>query len=212
MKKLDMIHNNVSLTGGSFQDELPEQIMSCTYIKPENVVLEIGGNIGRNSLVIGTLLSNSENLVVLECDPDAFIHLEKNRTTNDLKFNSVNAAISSRKLIQSGWTSIQSDVILPGYFPITTMPYEDFKEDHGLMFDTLVADCEGALYYILLDYPELLEGITTVIMENDYQTIAMYDYVRKILLERQFKLVHTQALRDTPLPCKDFFYQVWQIL
>ena len=41
--------------------------MVVRYLKGNERVLEIGGNIGRNSLVISSILGkNSENLVVLE--------------------------------------------------------------------------------------------------------------------------------------------------
>jgi len=48
------------------------------YIKPNDCVLEIGGNIGRNSCVIGKLLSDSRNLLVVESDPESVYKLEEN--------------------------------------------------------------------------------------------------------------------------------------
>ena len=50
--KLLFIHSSLKLNYGSFNDELPEQKMSVRYLTGNEKVLEIGGNIGRNSLII----------------------------------------------------------------------------------------------------------------------------------------------------------------
>lgn len=209
IEKLNTIHRNILFEGGRMKDEYEEQIMSCTYIKPGNVVLELGGNIGRNSLVIATLLENSENLVVLETDPDSCVKLERNKNLNGYRFKVVNAAISDKKLIQNYWTCIQSETLLPGYFPVKTMTFSDFKEDYPLKFDTLVADCEGALYYILQDFPDFLNGITTIIVENDYKSVEHYNVVRQKFLDEGFELNYTKPF-VCPMPCKNYFYQVWK--
>jgi len=38
------------------------------YISPDDVILEIGGNIGRVSCLLSTIIRNDNNLLVLECD------------------------------------------------------------------------------------------------------------------------------------------------
>ena len=53
---LSEIHSKISLLYGSINEELVEQKLSCKYIKSNNVVLEIGGNMGRNALVISNIL------------------------------------------------------------------------------------------------------------------------------------------------------------
>lgn len=61
--------------------------MSALFIDKDDVVLELGGNIGRNSLVIASLLEKSENLVVVESDP-AFVELLGiNRNLNNFDFS-----------------------------------------------------------------------------------------------------------------------------
>jgi hypothetical protein len=53
--------------------------MSIMFIKPDDCVLEIGGNIGRNSCVIGKVLNDSNNLLVIESDPLRVSKLEENK-------------------------------------------------------------------------------------------------------------------------------------
>jgi len=68
--KLTSIQSSLKLEGGIFLDEYPEQMMSAKYLTGNEKVLEIGGNIGRNSLVIASILNKNNNydFVSLECD------------------------------------------------------------------------------------------------------------------------------------------------
>ena len=48
--KIKNIHSKLKIKHGSFDEELPEQKMAVKYLNGNEKVLEIGGNIGRNSL------------------------------------------------------------------------------------------------------------------------------------------------------------------
>ena len=87
--KLHEIHQTLQLSYGNFSEEYPEQIMAVSYIKPNNCVLEIGGNIGRNSMVIAKLLNDQTNLVTLESDSTIAAQLTHNRDNNKLTFTLV---------------------------------------------------------------------------------------------------------------------------
>ncbi len=100
--KLSNIHSKLKLKYGSFNEELPEQKMVVRYLTGSEKVLEIGSNIGRNSLIIGSIIDN-KNFVSLECDTNIFNQLNENRDNNNLKFHTENSALSKRKLIQKGW-------------------------------------------------------------------------------------------------------------
>jgi len=209
--KLDSIHRNLIFQGGNIRDEYPEQMMSMLYIKPDSCVLEIGSNIGRNTMTIATILNDQSKLVTLECDPQSYEILKTNMETNGYDFNIINAALSARKLIQKGWETIPSETVLPGYFPVNTITYDELKEMCNMKFDTIVADCEGALFYILQDFPELMNSVTTMIMENDYTDPQHYIFVRDFLTNRDFKCVYSQGLGQyTSFPCRDIFFQVWE--
>ena len=87
-EKLKEIHNKLKINYGSLTEELPEQKMVVRYLKGDEKVLEIGGNIGRNSLVIAYILgnNNANNLLVLETDKNIFNQLNENRDLNNFHF------------------------------------------------------------------------------------------------------------------------------
>lgn len=205
---LDRLHRTLRLTQGPFDGEVPEQLMSIRYLKGKETVLEIGGNIGRNSLVIASLLTNPSHLVVLESDATIAKQLEANRDINQLPFQIEASALSKRKLIQQNWDTIPSEVVLDGYHEVKTITYADLVAKYNMKFDTLVLDCEGAFYYILMDMPEILEHINTIIMENDYHTIEPKQFVDRVLTEHGFVIDYSEA--GGWGPCYSRFFEVWK--
>lgn len=204
------LQSQLKLKHGNFREEFPEQLMSIQFIKPNAVVLEIGGNVGRNSCIIAKILEpNSRNLLVLESDPSNAELLRENREVNGLSFHIEAFALSRARLQQKNWDTkpIDSSVgLLQGWKEVNTITWSQLKQKYQLSFDTLVADCEGALYYILLEEPSLLNGMHTLIMENDYihhpeHKLAVF----KILSQHSFVPVYTKAHAHIP-----DFYQVWQ--
>jgi FkbM family methyltransferase len=207
-ERIRVLHDKLKLDYGSFNDEFPEQKMALRYITPESKVLEIGGNIGRNSLIIGSILApKSENLVVCESHPIIARQLESNRNLNNMQFKIENSAISKRMLIQRGWDTIQSDEVLEGYQPINIIPYQDLRAKYNIDFNTLVLDCEGAFYFILQDMPEILDNIQLIIMENDYKDINHKNYIDDVLRSKGFQVDYQEA--GGWGPCHDRFFEVW---
>jgi FkbM family methyltransferase len=207
-ERLADIHKKLVLLHGSFRDEFPEQRMAVQYIHPTSKVLEIGGNIGRNSLIIASLLKNQLDMVVLETDPGIAYQLRQNRDQNRLDFHIENSALSKRKLIQKGWDTMVSDELLPGYIPVSIISYDELVKKYKIAFDTLVLDCEGAFYYIVQDMPEVLNGIQTIIMENDYHNIDHKNEVDRILRSHRFEVDYQEA--GGWGPCESRFFEVWK--
>ncbi len=69
------------------------------------IVLEIGGNIGRKSFVIGKVLNDSNSLLVIESDTLSASKLEENKNINSLSFKIKGSAISKIPLIQNEWNT-----------------------------------------------------------------------------------------------------------
>ena len=210
------IHSQLRINYGLFQEEFPEQKMAVSYLTGDEKVLEIGGNIGRNSLVIGHILkqknkdnsNTNANFVTLECDPNIANQLSENRNLNNMSFHIENSALSKRKLIQKGWDTIASEVLLDGYQEVKTISWEQLNNKYNIAFDTLLLDCEGAFYYILMDMPEVLNNITMIIMENDYYEIEKKQYVDSILKQNNFCVHYSEP--GGWGPCFNFFYEVWK--
>ena len=206
-RKLAAIHQNLKFVGGNLRDEYPEQIMATMFVKSNNKVLELGSNIGRNTLTIASLLDNQENLVTVECDPNTCVTLTQNRDINGFKFRIEDSALSYKPLIQRGWDTIPSETLLPGFTRVKTSTFQELEAKYGIQFDTLVADCEGALYYILSDYPDMLNNITTIIMENDYHDITHKNKVDEIITSKGFSRVYFRG--GGWGPCVNNFFEVW---
>lgn len=206
-KDLSTIHGNMIFFFGNLKDELPEQQMACNFIQEDDIVLELGSNIGRNTLTIASLLKDSRNLVTLECSLDSCQQLSINRNINSYQFSIEPSALSKRKLIQKGWNTIPSEEILPGYTPVNIISFRDLEIKYNRKFNVLVADCEGALYYILQDFPEMLDNMKKILMENDYQKIEHKKRVDEILLFKGFNKVYTQV--GGWGCCEHFFFETW---
>jgi len=215
------LHRKLKLNYGSFNEEYEEQRMAVMYIKPDDIVLELGGNIGRNSCVIASLLKDSKNLVVFESFDTTANQLQENRDINNLHFHIESCAISKSDLYQTGWDtkpvneiSEANTVELARWTKVNTATWSDIKQKYAsLRFDTLVADCEGALYYILRDEPTFLENFTTIIIENDFKNLHHKHYVDEEFKKFNFKRVYVKAI-DLPQGVfdyvKEFFYEVWE--
>jgi FkbM family methyltransferase len=193
--KLTLIQSSLKIDYGIFLDEYPEQMMVVRYFTGNEKVLEIGGNIGRNSLVIASILNknNNNNFVSLECDEEISKQLIHNKNINNLDFFVEPSALSKRNLIQKSWQTLVSDELLDGYKKVNTINIENLKEKYNIDFDTLVLDCEGAFYYILLDMPEILNNINLIIMENDYLVESHKKYVDKQLINSGFKIDYIEG-------------------
>lgn len=205
--KLSLIHSKLKIKYGSFHEEYPEQLMAVRYLKGNEKVLEIGGNIGRNSLIIASIIDNN-NFVTLESDTEISKQLIENRDLNNFSFIIENSALSKRKLIQKGWDTKPSEVLEDGYKEVNTIDYEQLLEKYNIKFDTLVLDCEGAFYYILMDMPEILNDIKLIIMENDYHDIEHKNYIDEIMIKNGFYNDYRES--GGWGVCNDRFFEVWK--
>jgi FkbM family methyltransferase len=205
--KINNIHNKLKIRYGSFNDELPEQKMAANYLTGKEKVLELGGNIGRNSLVIASIVDNS-NFVTLESDSNIAKQLEDNRNLNNFSFHIENSALSCRKLIQQGWETMPSDILLPNYKWVNIINLNELMNKYNINFDTLVLDCEGAFYYILMDMPEILNNINLIIMENDYQHIEHKQYIDSVLKSNNFYVDYSES--GGWGCCQQNFFEVWK--
>jgi hypothetical protein len=100
------------------------------------------------------------------------------------------------------------NVVLPGYTEVKTITYEELERKYDVVFDTIIADCEGALYYILADNPNILDNIKLMIMENDYRDINQKKLVDAILTYKGLTRCYYQC--GGWHPCFDNFYEVWK--
>jgi FkbM family methyltransferase len=206
---LKEMQKTMKLKHGTFDDEYPEQLMSVCFIKPWMKVLEIGGNIGRNTCVISKLLKDSSQLTVVESDPESVNKLYDNRKLNNFNFTVIDGAITRKRMIQNNWitTYLENSTLPDGWKLVNNIDWNNVQYRHG-PFDALVADCEGSLFYILQENPTFFNNFSLVIMENDFTIFDHKKVVDAALTEAGLKVVYEKPGGWGLF--ENCFFQVWQ--
>ena len=68
-KSSEYLHDKLKIKCEKINEKYPEQEMAIKFKEPNNNVFDLGGNFDRNSLIITTILNNSNQLLVFESDP-----------------------------------------------------------------------------------------------------------------------------------------------
>jgi FkbM family methyltransferase len=218
VQRLEALQKRINLHyvgHGGFEYEYPEQLMCMRFIFESDKVLEIGGNIGRTAHIIHTIINDSRNHVVMECDPETARKLRYNldlNTYTELRIET--AALSKVPLYNCGGNPrpLLEEEITAAIPLMPTISYEEICKKYEVNFDVLVADCEGSLFYIFKEDPDMLDGIHTVIMENDYTDMDHKQMVDAILTLKGFECIYQE--KGVPWAswscCYEFFYEVWR--
>ena len=212
--RLQDIHAKLHMVHGSLHEEYPEQQMIARYVTPDATVLELGGNVGRSSCVIASILDDSSRLVVFESDPNTALKLKDNRDANGFAFHIEAAALSMRPLIQKDWDTKPWDggdeePVPDGWAPVRTQTWRQTQDKFPMLkFDTLVLDCEGAVFHILSDRPDFLKGFRTILIENDFHSIEHKLFCDATFARNGFRVAFS-APGGGWGPCQDRFYEVW---
>lgn len=210
MDKIRKLRSNIYIDSWDII-EVPEQIFIMTYLNKDDIVLEFGSNIGRSTIVAASILKNDENLVTLECDPVSYNILEENRKKYGFKFKTINAALSKYPLVQHGWRTYET---LSMENSVNIIDLDSVKKYFSVPFNTLIVDCENAFTNILKEFPEIMENVTKVIIENDFFTVENLNYVTNILEKHGLKCVDRKSLEHQyhiyHIPdVIPRFYEVW---
>jgi hypothetical protein len=207
--KLLILQKCLVIEGGDIRDEFPEQVMVTAFLDPKAKVLELGGNIGRNSCVIASILENENNLVTLESSRLIANTLKRNRDINKMNFNIEVCAMSKKRLIQHDWITRPlgaGENIPEGYFEVKTITFDELQRKYNIIFDTFVVDAEGALVEIFKDMPECLDNVKMIILENDAVDQEGKNFTNNFLFGKGYRRVYT---RKHPFVDEDNFFEVF---
>jgi hypothetical protein len=188
--KLNEVHKTISFHDkNKLLVEIPEQIMALKHIQPHNIVLELGGSIGRNSCIINYILSNKSNHVVVEPSTRELDTLKYNRDINNFGFHIENSAISKFPLYSRYWQTYKTQI--PGSTPVNTITFNDFISKYNLQFDTLIIDNEGNFVDMMKDFPNILDNIKLLIIEHDFKNEDDLCYFKKTMTQSGLKMTDT---------------------
>ena len=224
VERLNTLHKHINLfytmyyTGyGGFEHEYPEQLMVIKNVHENSKVLEIGGNIGRVSHIIQTILNDSKNHVIMEFDNNIANKLRINLNLNGYNnaFIETNSLSKTKLYIDNasyGPRPIEDFKNTENLIEVPIISYSDLCKKYNIEFDTLVADCEGSLFFIFKEDPDMLNNINTIIIENDYNDIKHKQIVDNILKMKGFKVIYQE--KGVPWAtwscCYEYFYEVWK--
>lgn len=150
--------------------EIVEQELVKKYVKPEDIVLELGARYGAVSITTNKIVNDKSSHYVVEPDEKVWDALGSNMKNNNCDFNIIKGVIGKEKYKISGSNySTFTEKDLNGTIKNYDIP--DVK------FNTLIVDCEG---YLEIFYDENKEFFTTlekIILEADEIDRCNYDRV-----------------------------------
>ncbi len=168
-------------------NEIDEQYQAYKFIKPNDVVLELGGRYGTVSVVINKMVNGNSNHVVVEPDENIIPSLEKNKTINKSNFTILPKFISNKKkkIIYDGYgTRVEDSENDEGNNK--KISYQEFREMYPQNFNVLVADCEGCLCEFLEMMGDDFNKLTKVIFEADQTHLCDYEKIKEKLKNAGF--------------------------
>jgi hypothetical protein len=206
-EQLSQLQNLLKIENGILGEKKLEQLMVISYINKDDIVLEIGANIGQTSLFIASMLENENNLVSIDSNPDHIKKLNYNKKINEMDFITDEVAITSKELIQKRSETKVSNLILPGFFKINTINWKQFQTKYNKNFNVLFVHCGYILNHILDDEPDFFMNFKKIFIVNDFKDILEKNFVDKNLRKSGFRPFFTRS--GGKGICKDFYYQFW---
>ena len=169
--------------------ERKEQILCETYLNESCIVLELGARYGTVSCVIEKIIKNPKHLVVIEPDERVWASLENNRNNNNCSFNIVKGFVSLKPLILENHNEWNGYATSSKESEISTIPsytLSEIQDKYNIVFNTLVADCEGFLGIFLEENPILYSQLQIIIFEKDYPKVCNYKKIKDTLKQNGF--------------------------
>lgn len=192
-----------------FTYEIFEQYLVSKWIKPTDIVLELGARYGIISCTINLLLGkkNKDKHVVVEPDDSVHKYLLKNRNKTNSKFSVCKYPINNEKVkyisddkftglgnytvkinlsesTESTESSKSSNLLkdkLDSENPMKNITHQEFSNIYKQKFNVLIVDCEGCLCDFLTQNEFILEQIEMIIMEIDNENLCDYSNVYDLL-------------------------------
>lgn len=186
--------------------EMFEQYLVSKWIKPNDIVLELGGRYGIVSCSINMLLKPQYKKlhVVVEPDKSVIKILLSNRKTTHSKFTIEKCPINDNEIIfyksseSLGLgnfitnTNIKSDssYLKSNYekIKLSNITHEDFFNKYNQKFNVLIADCEGCLCDFFSQNEKILIQLEMIIFEMDNESICNYTNIYNLLTKYNFIL------------------------
>lgn len=160
--------------------EREEQINIYEQVDKGDKVLELGARYGTVSAILMDMVYKENDVVIVEPDAAVINVLYKNLRDNGFKNPNIfhgTVGYSKKKMSDGDGYAIQTVDCEGGDCGIESLRYTDLQDRYNIVFDTIVADCEGCLpdtINHILDFYPLLKPIKKIIFETDYEDRVDY--------------------------------------
>jgi UDP-glucose 4-epimerase len=179
--------------------ESDERLLARQYVPKNATVLELGARYGTVSCVLSEVLDDPTRHVAVEPDASVIEALQKNREANGGKFHIFNGVVSSEKYDIYMYDKPYEHKEYLTYSrksetsSIQNMSLKELQNKYNLVFDCIVADCEGFLCDLIEENPWILEQINTLIYEKDgspwLEFLPKWRKLENILIQHGFKRI-----------------------
>lgn len=171
------------------------------YLKPNDVLIDIGSNIGIISLHANTLIGNSGKIYAIEPHPQTFRNLQDNIKLNKLKnIISINSALGNKKS-EIRFTDLRSDCM--NYVQLNnkngiTVPVSKLDDIliNETSIDLIKIDVEGYEKFVFEGSDKTLEKTKCIFYESLDRLYKRYDYTHKeiftFLTQKGFQIFRIQ--------------------
>lgn len=190
---LDNLLENVDIDKTK-KEELYERTLISNFLDENACVLEIGGGLGYVSKTIKNKLKNNNHVII---EPN----VKKANNLKEKGYNVFPGVISNRNLY---FQRNNKEYYYTNYIPnlnsilinnITNV--KNLKKNFNINFDTIIADCEGALPQIMLDNPELY-NCKMIILEYDWYFKSCTNFRNLLIKNYNFKSLYQLPLHWKP--------------
>jgi FkbM family methyltransferase len=152
---------------------------SC--LKPGQIMLDIGANMGVYSLTASNIIGDAGKIIAFEPDDDNFKVLKKNILKNEFKnIDPVPYAVSDKEetiffethSLNSGNHQIRKEKTEHGQTSIQAICLDNFLPENQKV-DIIKIDIQGAEFYAFLGMKKLLSNNPNVIIFSEYWTTGL---------------------------------------
>lgn len=165
-----------------FYNEKYEQYLISKWVKPDDVVLEIGARYGIASFTIQQMIANKGNHVIVEPDPKIKSALKTNKKTFKLKFKSCFKVIANKNqyfydIPSNGFANYTTTKEEEGAIKIPRISTKSFFAKYNLPFNVIVVDCEGCFCDFFKENEKFVLNLDMIIIEVDAKNRCEYNNI-----------------------------------
>jgi hypothetical protein len=180
--------------------EVEEQDIASQYINKDDKVLELGARYGTVSAIILDKISDTKNCVIVDPDTNITESLVNNLRRcgyDDARVFVGTVGASKQKIHSNDSYATYTESCEGDECKIENMTYDAIQAKYDIVFNTIVADCEGCLPGLIEHIDDNLGDINKIIFETDRSGNVDYEKVYSKLNNCGFKNV------------KEGFVQIW---